>query len=52
LTGKLLMFDALDNSFEKIDIKKNPDCLVCGNYPAIKNLTENPNPGFYFSPIT
>lgn len=31
LTGKLLMFDALDCSFEKIDVKKNPDCAVCGN---------------------
>ena len=47
LAGKLLMFDALDSSFEKINIKKNPDCAVCGNLPAIKNLTENP--GFYFS---
>ena len=31
LGGKLLMFDALDCSFEKIDIKKNPDCVVCSN---------------------
>jgi molybdopterin/thiamine biosynthesis adenylyltransferase len=30
LAGKLLMFDGLDCSFEKIDVKKNPDCTVCG----------------------
>lgn len=47
LTGKLLMFDALDCSFEKIDVKKNPDCAVCGNSPPIKDLVENS--GFYFS---
>jgi molybdopterin/thiamine biosynthesis adenylyltransferase len=46
LTGKLLMLDALDCSFEKIDINKNPDCAVCGKSPAIKNLRENF--GFYF----
>jgi len=49
LTGKLLMFDALDCSFEKIDVNKNPDCAVCGNSPAIKDLVENS--GFYFSPV-
>lgn len=49
LTGKLLMYDGLDSSFEKIDIKKNPDCAVCGNSPAIKDLVENS--GFYFSPV-
>ena len=49
LTGKLLMFDALDCSFEKIDVKKNPDCAVCGNSPLIKDLAENSE--FYFSPI-
>jgi molybdopterin-synthase adenylyltransferase len=42
LTGKLLMFDALENSFEKIDIKKNPYCAVCSNSPSIKDLAKNP----------
>ena len=43
------MFDALDCSFEKIDIKKNPDCVVCGNSSEIKDLAENL--GIYFSPV-
>lgn len=40
LTGKLLTVDALENTFEKIEIKKNPDCAACGNSPTIKNLTD------------
>jgi adenylyltransferase/sulfurtransferase len=46
LTGKLLMFDALDSSFEKIDIKKNPDCAACSSSVGMENLSENS--GFYF----
>jgi molybdopterin/thiamine biosynthesis adenylyltransferase len=49
LNGKLLMFDALDCSFEKIEVNKNRGCAVCGNSPTIKDLAENSE--FYFSPI-
>jgi len=30
LAGKLLMFDALENSFDKIEVRKNPGCTACG----------------------
>ena len=41
LSGKLLIFDSLDSSFEKIIIKKNPKCPVCGKYPTITDLINN-----------
>jgi molybdopterin/thiamine biosynthesis adenylyltransferase/rhodanese-related sulfurtransferase len=30
LTGKLLLYNALDMSFDFVKLKKNPDCRVCG----------------------
>ena len=30
LVGKLLIYDALNMEFQKLDIRKNPDCPVCG----------------------
>lgn len=41
LTGKMLLFDALDSSFEKINIKKNPKCSICGKHPTIIDLSKN-----------
>ncbi len=31
MTGKLLLFDALDQTFHKIAVPKNPDCPTCGS---------------------
>ena len=41
LTGKLLLLDTLDLSFEKIVLKKNPKCPICGKHPTITDLTNN-----------
>jgi molybdopterin/thiamine biosynthesis adenylyltransferase len=41
LNGKLLIFDSLDSSFEKILIKKNSKCEICGKHPTITDLTKN-----------
>lgn len=41
LSGKLLIFDSLDSSFEKILIKKNPKCAICGKHRTITDLTKN-----------
>lgn len=32
LVGKMLTYDALTMEFTKIEIRKNPDCPVCGNH--------------------
>ena len=41
LSGKLLLVDALQLDFEKIIIKKNLKCPICGRYRTITDLTNN-----------
>lgn len=36
LTGKLLLYNALDMSFDFVKLKKNPNCRVCGPNADIK----------------
>jgi len=40
LVGRLLLYDALDMSFEIIKLKKNPDCKVCGTHPEVTRLID------------
>lgn len=41
LTGGLLMFDALEMTFRKIPIGKNPRCPVCGENPTVLDLRDD-----------
>jgi adenylyltransferase/sulfurtransferase len=40
LSGRLLLVDAMDVSFEEVPIRKNPDCPVCGDDPAIDSVQD------------
>jgi sulfur-carrier protein adenylyltransferase/sulfurtransferase len=40
LTGRLLLYNALDMVFEHVTIKKNPGCKVCGSAPEITGLVD------------
>ena len=40
LIGKLLLYNALDMSFEFVKLKKNPNCRVCGPNADIKELVD------------
>lgn len=40
LSGKLLLYNALDMSFEYVKLKKNPKCPVCGDHPTITELID------------
>ena len=40
LIGRLLLFDALDMTFKELKLRKNPDCVVCGPHPSIKQLID------------
>jgi adenylyltransferase/sulfurtransferase len=42
LTNKLLMVDALAMSFRTINLRKNPQCPLCGETPQIKALIDYP----------
>jgi molybdopterin/thiamine biosynthesis adenylyltransferase len=40
LKGELLIYDALESSFRKVRIPRNPACAVCGAHPTITELTD------------
>jgi adenylyltransferase/sulfurtransferase len=40
LSGRLLLYNALDMSFEYVNLKKNPNCKVCGPTPEITGLMD------------
>jgi sulfur-carrier protein adenylyltransferase/sulfurtransferase len=40
LVGRLLLYNALDMSFEFVKLKKNPGCKVCGSHPEVTSLID------------
>ncbi len=40
LIGRLLLYNALDLSFEFVKLRKNPKCKVCGTEPEITELID------------
>ncbi len=40
LIGKLLLYNALDMSFDFVKLRKNPNCKVCGSNPEITELID------------
>src|SRR5512140_2496724 len=40
LIGKLLLYNALDMSFDFVKLKKNPNCRVCGEHADIHELID------------
>jgi adenylyltransferase/sulfurtransferase len=40
LIGRLLLYNALDLSFEYINLRKNPGCKVCGSNPEVTDLID------------
>ncbi len=40
LLGKLLLYNALDMSFEYVRLKKNPNCKICGPNPEVTGLID------------
>ena len=40
LTGRLLIFDALDLSWREVALRRNPDCPVCGDRPTQTGLID------------
>ena len=40
LVGRLLLYNALDMSFEYVKLKKNPHCKVCGPSPEVTGLID------------
>lgn len=40
LIGRLMLYDALDMSFQFVKLKKNPSCKVCGPNPEVTELID------------
>jgi molybdopterin/thiamine biosynthesis adenylyltransferase/rhodanese-related sulfurtransferase len=40
LVGRLLLFDALEESFTEVALKRDPDCPVCGEHPSITEYVD------------
>jgi len=42
MAGRLLLFNALNLSFAEVRVQRNPNCLLCGENPTIKELIDYP----------
>ncbi len=40
LIGRLLLYDALDMTFDQIKLRKDPNCVVCGANPTVTELID------------
>jgi adenylyltransferase/sulfurtransferase len=40
LIGRLMLYNALDMSFEYVKLRKNPKCKVCGSEPEVTELID------------
>jgi len=40
LTGRLVLFDALDMKFRELKLRRDPACPICGDHPTIKELID------------
>ena len=38
--GRIIEYNALNMKFEETNIKKNPNCPICGKSPIIKNIKD------------
>jgi thiazole biosynthesis adenylyltransferase ThiF len=40
LQGRLLLFDGLRMSFREVELRKDPDCPLCGTHPTVTELID------------
>lgn len=40
LLGRLLLYNALDMSFDFVNLRKNPACVICGENPSVTELID------------
>ncbi len=40
LNGRLLLFDALSMEFREVRIRRDPNCVVCGDHPTVTELID------------
>jgi adenylyltransferase/sulfurtransferase len=40
MIGRMMLYDALEMSFDTIKLRKNPNCPVCGEHPTVTQLID------------
>jgi sulfur-carrier protein adenylyltransferase/sulfurtransferase len=40
LIGRLLLYDALESSFDEVAVQRDPACPVCGDNPTITEYVD------------
>jgi len=40
LVGKLMIYDALEMSYRKLKVRKDPNCALCGEHPTVDSLID------------
>ncbi len=40
LVGQLMIYDALEMSYRKLKVRKDPDCALCGQHPTVTGLID------------
>jgi len=40
LVGKLMIYDALEMSYRKLKVRKDPNCALCGDNPTVTSLID------------
>jgi len=40
LTGRLMIYDALEMSYRTVRVRKDPECAICGKNPTITSLID------------
>lgn len=40
MIGRLLLFDALQMSFRELRVRRDPNCVVCGENPTVRELVD------------
>ena len=40
MSGRLMLYDALESSFRTVKVNADPDCPLCGENPRIRRLDD------------
>lgn len=40
LSGRLMLYDALGMNFRQLKLRKNPECVICGDNPTVTELID------------
>ncbi|SFB74641.1 adenylyltransferase and sulfurtransferase [Nocardioides terrae] len=40
LVGELMIYDALEMSYRKLKVRRDPDCALCGEHPTVDSLID------------